>query len=166
MRQQRQPNRWSCIATAFAMAMDIPVSDLIHQIGHDGSQIVAPLAEEPAGRRGFHSQECITVALSRGFAVTQIEVFPVSLFQGDRRHVITFPPATAAFDGNWERFLFHVHSSKGVLGGASRRTSHAVAVDHGHVFDPNGSSYLYSRSGCESRGFFAQTLWRVDRITK
>ena len=94
---QHQPNRWSCMATAFAMALDIPVVEFINRIGHDGSEIVCP-ADEPGGRRGFHSQECITVALGFGLAATQIELFPASQFRGDHKKIIAFPADSKNLD--------------------------------------------------------------------
>ena len=54
--QQYQPNRWSCMATAFAMALGIEVSKLIDSIGHDGSEIVEANLELEPLRRGFSSR--------------------------------------------------------------------------------------------------------------
>lgn len=34
---QKSPNSWSCFPTAFAMALDLPVEELIAELGHDGS---------------------------------------------------------------------------------------------------------------------------------
>ena len=166
MRSQTKPNRWSCVVTAFAMAIDIPVTDFIREVGHDGSELIVPFAPEPSGRKGFHVQECITVALAHGFAATPIELFPSSRYVGDHIKSITFPPATHTCDGNWERFTAHIYSGRGVLTGAGRSTFHAVGFDRGEIHDPDdGSSFNYSRQACESRGFYTQTLWRVDRIT-
>ena len=39
---QRSPNAWSCMPTAFAMAVNAPVEDLILSIGHDGSEKTWP----------------------------------------------------------------------------------------------------------------------------
>ena len=74
---QLKPNKWSCAVTAFAMALHVPVQELIQEIGHDGSEIVFPELEEPMRRRGFHSQELIYAAWKRGFTVTPIELMPV-----------------------------------------------------------------------------------------
>lgn len=167
MRSQIKPNRWSCVVTAFAMAIDISVADFIGEIGHDGSTVVVPYAGDPTGRQGFHIQECITVALAHGFSVTPIELFPASQFVGDHIKPITFPPLTCGFDGNWERFTSHIYSSLGVLTGVGRSMFHAVGFDRGEIHDPDdGSSFNYSRQACESRGFYSQRLWRVDGITK
>ena len=62
---------------AFAMALDMPVADLLAAIGHDGSEIAFPSLPEPLCRRCFHIQELVQVALARGFAATPVELFPV-----------------------------------------------------------------------------------------
>ena len=162
---QLNPNRWSCIATSFAMALDIPVAELIRRIGHDGSEIVSP-AKEPAGRRGFHVQECVAVALTLGFAVTPIELFPVSEFEGGHEKVIAFPANATTPDGNWDRLRDHIESSRGVLAGQGSRTMHAVAYECGQLYDPDGPCYPYSQGACEQRHFCAKCLWRLDRIAK
>src|SRR5688572_18522714 len=77
MNLQVKPNPWSCSITAFAMAIDRPVQELVDLIGHDGSEVVFKGYPEPTNRRGFHFQECIEACLHLGFAVTPIELFPV-----------------------------------------------------------------------------------------
>ena len=164
---QVKPNRWSCIPTSFAMALDIPVDEFIQAIGHDGSEIIGPALAAPAGRRGFHEQECLTVAVTRGFACTPIEFTPASQFLDGQKRPIEFPAGAATFDGNRDRFSRHVNTSRGVVTGMSRRTRHAVAFDHGLICDPDtGAMYCFGFEDCESRGFYASTLWRVDRITQ
>ena len=66
MELQQRPEPWMCMPLAFAMALDMPVADLLAAIGHDGSEIVFPSLPEPLCRRCFHIQELIQVALSRG----------------------------------------------------------------------------------------------------
>lgn len=153
------------MATAFAMALDVPVAELIDRIGHDGSEIVCP-AEEPGGRRGFHSQECITVALSLGLAATQVELFPASLYRGDHKKVIAFPAGAKNLAGNWKRLHEHVRASRGVIAGRTSRHGHAVAYENGMLFDPDGTTYFFTQEACEHRHFYCQCLWRLDRITR
>jgi hypothetical protein len=76
MKIQIQPNRWSCILTAFAIILDIDQKDLIKEIGHDGSEEWWPTAKYPYNKRGFHIQELIDCCLRRSYAVTQIEPQP------------------------------------------------------------------------------------------
>ena len=76
-------------------------------------------------------------------------------------------PDTVAYPDRcaWGRFTRAIENSHGVIEGVGRQLQgHAVAYDHGHIFDPDGREYPYSRAACESRGFFTQHLWRVDKI--
>ncbi len=40
MKLQTSPNRWSCLPTSFAMALDVRAGQVIKWLGHDGSQVV------------------------------------------------------------------------------------------------------------------------------
>jgi hypothetical protein len=153
------------MAASFAMALDIPVDEFIHMTGHDGSEIVCP-APEPGGRRGFHSQECISIAFALGFAVTEIELFPASQFPKDHKKMILFPADAVNLDGNWDRFTYHVHTSRGVIAGRSERCYHAVAYENGLITDPAGINYYFTQGACEQRHLYCQNLWRLDRISK
>ena len=100
MELQQRPEPWMCMPLAFAMALDMPVADLLAAIGHDGSEIVFPSLPEPLCRRCFHVQELIQVALSRGLAVTPVELFPVlqPTEAGPFHKTVLYP------DNNWRRF--------------------------------------------------------------
>jgi hypothetical protein len=161
MRLQRQPNRWSCLPTAFAMALDIPVKEFLHRVGHDGSRIAFPTESEPACRRGFHVQECIDVAVRLGYGVTPIELFP--------RHApsLTVPPITITFGNelsNERRFARFIDAGRGVITGLSRNHGHAVAYERGDIYDPAGHVYRYSLFTCESHGFIGNCLWNVQPV--
>lgn len=159
MELQSKPERWTCLPVAFAIVLDMPVADVLLAAGHDGSEIVFPGLPEPVCRRGFHIQELIDVALARGFAVTPVELFPLlqpvegSLLQ----HTIAYR------NGNWRRFEETIAQSRGVITGAGFRCGHAVAYDHGHLFDPDGLVYNYSRLACEAHRFYTHCAWRIDR---
>src|SRR5260221_108718 len=90
MNLQKQPNRWSCLPTAFAMVLDISVKEVITEIGHDGSEIVYPNLEEPKCRRAFHIQELIDFAISIGVSVVPIEPLPSSYIEIEEPRIITF----------------------------------------------------------------------------
>ena len=77
MRLLRKPERWMCLPTSFAMVLDLPLSAIFDEIGHDGSQIIWPDLPEPTCRRGFHPQELIHVCLNHGHAATRVELYPV-----------------------------------------------------------------------------------------
>jgi len=161
MRLQTKPNPWSCIGTAFAMVLDIPVSDLYGIVGHDGSEIAFPALPDPMARRGLHIQECIHACLKLGYSVTPVELFPVigAALPHDRNVVVLFGDDESA---NWRRFERVIETTTGVLDGVGRRCLHAVAYDHGTVFDPDGCQYSYSRTACEARGFVTRCAWRVE----
>jgi hypothetical protein len=61
---QEQPSKWSCLPTAFAMVMSTPAHLVVESIGHDD-------------QRGFHVQECLTVALSLGWVFSPHEFNPM-----------------------------------------------------------------------------------------
>ncbi len=154
------------MVTSFAMALGVPVGELIHMIGHDGSEVVTP-TPEPGGRRGFHSQECISIAFALGFAATEIELFPASQFPKDHKKMILFPADATNLDGNWERFTQHVRASRGVIAGRTDRgLGHAVAYENGLVLDPCGINYHFTQGACEQHHLYCQNLWRLDRISK
>ncbi len=144
---------------AFAMALDMPVADLLAAIGHDGGEIVFPNLPEPLCRRCFHIQELIQVALARGFAVTPVELFPVL------QPTDAGPQKTILYqDDNWRRFAETIRTSRGAIDGIGERHGHTAAYDHGRIFDPKGSLYDYSRTACEAHQFHARCAWRIDPI--
>ena len=143
---------------AFAMALGNPVAELLEAIGHDGSEIVFPSLPEPLCRRCFHVQELIQVALGRGCAVTPVELFPVlqPTEAGPFHKTVLYP------DNNWRRFERTIRASFGVIDGTGARLGHTVAYDHGHIFDPRGPVYDYSRLACEAHQFYTRCAWRID----
>ncbi len=145
---------------AFAMALDTPVADLLAAIGHDGSEVVFPTLPEPSCRRCFHIQELIQVALSRGFAVTPVELFPVL----QPTEVGPFHKTVFYADNNWRRFEATIQNSRGVIDGTGARLGHVVAYDHGHIYDPRSPVYEYSRLACEAHQFYTRCAWRIDSI--
>jgi len=139
--------------------LDIPVATLLDAVGHDGSKVIFPNLPEPARRQGFHVQEFVHVALRHGFAVTPTELFPVLASADERQtHTVLYP------DNNWKRFADVLAGSRGVIDGKGFRFGHAVAYDHGRVFDPKGCEYDYSRIACEAHQFYTRCAWRIDRI--
>jgi hypothetical protein len=163
MRLQIKPQRWMCLPTSFAMALDMPLADVLLGVGHDGSKIQWPDLPEPLCRRGFHPQELLYVCLARGYAATRLELIP-ALTPGYSSQALR----VLSEDIAWFLFRSTIRHSRGVIEGMAvsnrRQCGHAVAYDHGRIFDPDGAEFPYSREACEARGFYTQHLWRVDRI--
>jgi len=76
MKLIKQPNSWSCLLTAFAMATESTPEDLIAMIGHDGSEIIWPDLPEGYQHRAFHPEELFECALDLGFKVFTVEARP------------------------------------------------------------------------------------------
>jgi len=160
MELQQRSEPWMCMPLAFAMALDVPVADVLAALGHDGSEIAFPNLPEPLCRRCFHIQEFVQVALVRGYAVTPVELFPV-LQPGSiglLRLTVNYP------DGNWPRFDRTIRTSRGVIDGTGARFGHAVAYDHGRIYDPKGPVYEFTRIAAEAHQFYARCAWRIDPI--
>jgi len=151
---QLKPNQWSCAITSLAMTLNVPVADLVSQLGHDGSEIVFPSLAEPMCRRGFHSQELIHLAWQWGFTVTAFDLFPTIAPSFGAE-----PEVPVIFDGggdnNWTRFTDIIGASGGILEGDGINCRHAVHYYCGDIWDPDGHLYPYTREACEQRGFFA-----------
>jgi hypothetical protein len=155
---QTKPNSWSCIATAFAIVLEMPVSEFFEKLGHDGSQKVADLPD-PGGRRGIHAQECIFVAQQLGRAVTPVELFPVIRVHNQSEIPVLYHDNVML---NWERFENLISTTKGVVTGRGPVYGHAMAYDRGQLFDPDcGGNAAYSRQHCAQQGFYTQCLWIV-----
>ena len=116
---QCQPNKFTCLPTAFAIATGIPVDDLLQSIGHDGSDLVY------GSPRGFHPQEIIEVLFHRGWACVQFDKITCMSYPG----------------GGTEREvdLKEVMKSPGVICGTFNGQQHAAAWDGGRIYNPNGS---------------------------
>lgn len=117
--------------TAFAIALDVPVQELINIIGHDGSEILFPEDPEPFCRRGFHPQEIIDVCLLKQFGVIAIHNQPVSELKSG---MYTVPVSS-------ERMPYYLENYSGVLTGIGYTGQpHAVAWG-AKIYDPNGLIY-------------------------
>jgi hypothetical protein len=167
MKLQRMPEPGLCLPTSFAMTLGVPVARLLDRL-HGWHQVVFKGLPEPLCWRGIHIQELIRLALDLHCAVTPHELFPqiAGPYDCENYHVV--------FDGiggshNWDLFCQTIAASCGVLTGKvtpllSEPIDHAVAYDHGRLFDPNGFEYDHSLDECEQRGFYGSIAWRIDRI--
>ena len=148
MNLQTQPNSWSCLPTAFAIALDVPISGIFECCGHDGSDIVFPKRTDPHGRRSFHIAEMVEFCNVLSKAVIQVEQAPVSSNKyGDEYRL----PIYGDGDGRMLRWLTF---NTGVLVGIVRGNQHAVAWNaDGFCYDPNGTTYPLDRFNISA--FFA-----------
>ena len=140
---QKQPNAATCLVTSFAMVLNIPVAELMEQIGHDGLEILFPDLKPPYCYRGHHIQELIFACFERGYAVTPIEPIPVSSCGEQRYH---------HHDMVWwlEKTLLMRH---GVLVGKIRAHEHSVAWDRVNCHDP-ATKMIYPIDRFELRTFY------------
>lgn len=154
----RNPNDWSCLPTAFAMAIDHTPEWFIEEIGHDGSD--EPYAK-PGLKAGFHEQECIEVLQRWGYACTPIEIGPMISPHHDlhdARHIYFGSEMTA----NWERLLRHLKGAQGVLTGVYKNTGHAVAWDGAEIYDPMWRCYLLEDA--HKHGYTPICFWKVQDV--
>lgn len=145
-----QPNRWSCLPTAFAMALSVPLVWLIKQVGHDGSQILYPDSEEPMNRRCFHIQEMIDIAYKHGYSVMPIEAKPRL---GKLEQNIDIGDETK----NVNRLIRYLTDNIGVITGKINNKKHAVAWNKEMIYDPNGTIYPINR-------FTIETFHMINKI--
>jgi hypothetical protein len=130
---QKAPNWWSCLPTAFAIALELPVRELIAEIGHDGSELIFPNQPEPYSRRAYHIQELIYPCLKRGYALMIVEAVPILTTEREPDyHPIMFS------EGNNHRLMNIMAQFIGVVAGENQDgKSHAAAWDCNLCYDPN-----------------------------
>lgn len=148
MKLQASPNWWSCLPTAFAIALDTPVRQLFAEIGHDGSELVFPQLEEPYSRRAFSPQELIDPCLRRGYCPLLVEAVPIyGDFEKGQLMEVSFPELYG------DRLARYMLRFIGVLTGEKDNNPHAVAWDRTSCYDPNG--LIYSSKDFSIREFWA-----------
>lgn len=165
MQLELKPYPWSCLATSFAMALGINTTVFQMLAGHHGGEIVFPELPEPQCRRGFHASEAAYVAMLLGHSATPLELFPMIAPSAG-----TYGPSEVLYgetaSPQYNRIVFDglIHNTRGVIECRTRLGNwHAVAYDHGTIFDPDGRVFAYSPENCEARGLFTTRLWRVEK---
>lgn len=149
----KQPNRWSCLPCAAAMATGQSFLDILELIGHDGSEMIDPEAGDPAGRRAFDVQEVI-YALLRGWDIKTVcwELRPERQLKSGKLFV--YPEAQ-------EQFLARVSNpvSQGIVGGVGKISGgyHAIAKVGNSFLDPNGLVY----DNPFNDAFSAEVFWEL-----
>lgn len=138
MRLLKKPNRWSCLSTAFAMAIDRSFDEVIEAIGHDGSEIIWPELEEPFKRRAFHIEELQYIALR--FGVILVQFSPGFHYSPSNNPLHgSAVPITYTFEKEWEAVLKRFD---GLFVGQCKgsKSDHAVAwnAKEGLIHDTSG----------------------------
>lgn len=156
MKTQKMPSRHLCLATSFAMALDMDVASLLAMLP-DPYELVFPDLPEPHCFRGHHIQDLVRVVRNYGYSCTPHEMYPVTTttLSEQHQHIID----------NHEHFNDVILMRRGVITGVSfgptGRVGHAVAFDHSEIRDPNGKEYLFSLENC--RPFYPQVAWSLER---
>ncbi len=133
MKIQKQPNRASCVATSFAMVMDVPVEYIFKQIKHDGTERMFLKHKPPTCFRGIHPQECLRVAHELGIIFTTHEFESWGGPDQEEHYIINV---------HWKWGV--ILESKGVLFGAvATGERHCVAWNGEEqlVYNPNGTTH-------------------------
>lgn len=131
MQYQRSPNRWSCLATAFAMACRTNVNVFMSLVGHDGSDIMFPDLDDPLCRRSFHIQECIWAAMDCGFRPVEHQFKPRAGVSETRSYTLDYT----------DRIREHMNGNCGVLLGMGVKYPHAAAWNGTEILDPSIGVY-------------------------
>jgi len=165
MKELKTPNSWSCLPTAFAIALEVPLEAVLAIVGHDGSEERFKSLPDPQRRRGFHQQEMVKMCLEDGIAATPIELLPSVAPYGD-------PVAYGDPRGECDWFFQNLRDSEGVLEcRTSMGVGHAVAYSGlahtSEVCDPRDGKkfYMETLEDLQKRGLFVFNMWRLDNIT-
>ncbi len=137
---QQSPNRWSCMPTSLAMVLRVPVSDVIAGIGHDGSEIVFPLKNEPECRRGFHTQELVRYCMVRDYWAMTFEAWPTiatTRGQAEINWEDVIPVYTSALAKAQVREAIEAHFDSIFCGITRTGRRHAIARVHDLWICPN-----------------------------
>ena len=129
---QRQPNRWSCLPTAFAIAVEMPVAKIIEMLGHDGSRHVFPGAKRP--EQSFHIMELSLLALRLGYSMTPIFETQVTKNRETGETFTHLLNLDSLIRGDLRDY-------RGIITGIFPGGPHAVAYESGIIYDPNGATY-------------------------
>jgi len=156
---QKQPNQWSCVVTSAAMILEIPVEQLIDDIGHDGSEILFPHLTDHLSRRSFHPQEISVAALKYGWACSLMEIWPAFY---DTKLNKNFKIG----DSLHAKHLFYIiaHEHACILFGELKNDNgrHAVACDNGIIYDPVGNICNLENYPMEFEMFMP--FFKIDKV--
>lgn len=156
---QSQPSDWGCVPTAFAIALGIPVSMIIKQLGHDGSAKVWPKDEvdDKYNVKAYHPQELFDFCLRFGVAVTPIDVLPYC------QHMFASVNTIPLWDKEYcaLRTRKYLDNNYGVLYGRVGNAGHAVAWNGEFIFDPANGGKI---SKIEDSSFGIETFYVMHHV--
>ena len=149
----------SCVAAAFAIFCEIPLSEFIARLERRGGKFLGT----------YHLQQCMDVAWDCGFATSIIQLNPLITPIQDVRvanEPILFP------ETNYVRFMNYLRSNVGVLGGLRDKGSehpaigHAVAWDKAFIYDPRGHVYDYHAATSPPHRFFVNNFCMLTKVAQ
>lgn len=132
MKLQKAPINHTCLATSFAMVLDVDAQNLIDTIGTDPHEVMWPQLEKPGRYRGHHIQEMIDYAWDKGFMVVEIQTMPRFGTLGCTGTYRLFDDKKAML-----RIKRYLELSNGVI----TSPTHAVAWSSNMIYDPCGTMY-------------------------
>jgi len=131
MKLQKAPISHTCLATSFAMVLDVDAKDILDSC-LDPHILLWPQLEEPQCFRGSHIQEMIDYAWGMGYSVTEIQAIPMFGALGCTE---TYP--MVGDDYEMRRIRTYIYHYVGVI----TTPTHAVAWDGEMIYDPKGMMY-------------------------
>lgn len=155
MKLQCPANNWSCMPFALAMALDVPVEDIIRLVGHDGSHHPWPVPFQFV-RAGFHIHEIIDVAFLYYRRLLCPFVREPTVTCDERCPEIPAKFVGTDTDARWRWAL---RNNTGIMTGQMMDTGvgHAVAWDGQKIYDPRG--YVYSYDDRHHYLYEPDTFW-------
>lgn len=145
-----------CLLVSTAMLLDVEPEKLIHEIGHDGTEIWFPDRVGSPRQRSFHIQEIIDCCLSRGYGLTPIEMVlrsaPENPKPGEVRELYDLEFCI-------KRFLGAIRDRPGLMICQIRGHSvgHACAWDGKKVYDPLGKT-------AELEDYEISEMWLLTKL--
>ena len=137
------------------MLLDLPIQQIIKEIGHDGSEILWP--NDPRPHMAFSMQEITDIAIRHRVALVPIHGYPVSVDSNDENPVPIFKDHEA-------RLIDHMTGNPGLITGYySPDKFHLVAWDGAQVYDPmDGRIYNFDQVG--QAMIAVETFYRAFRF--
>jgi hypothetical protein len=132
------------------MLLNVPIKELVQQIGHDGSELVHGTP------RGHHIQEIIDLLDGLRCSLTPIQFEPEYKVSMDS---VSYPLKIREHD----RLEQHLEGD-GLLTGRRGNVGHCCAYMKGLVFDPVNCSrtIVYPIIDCALNNFFPTIFWKLN----
>jgi hypothetical protein len=156
MKLQASPNKYSCVAAAFAMVLELPVRKIFGILRHDGSEMVFKNGQSA----GFNPHECIIILAAYGYTCTPFEVNIISTNADNESYLVTMGLTE---DQRRQRVLNIMKGKRGVVIGINHvGNGHAMAWNGSYFFDPAGlMGSAFSGEDLETSGFRVDCFWWI-----